>query len=654
MPEEKNTQMEENFSKKKVGGKKTVRKKTTEIKVTKVKEEAMVQPKKVVKKVVKRKPLSPTAKTINNKELNERLTSIYRDNDGKIPNMREIKVKKGHPVIRGFFTLLIVAGLMAITAWAGFFYLPGNKNKNDQQIDFYMEGPTRTDVGATTTYRIIFKNKEDLTMKNTVITVNYPENFVFSESSIEADNPGHTEWLIGDIGPKKNGELAITGLNYGDPEKESSWRIFINYTPENFNSEMQEVYTLKSVMNRPKIEFSLSGPEKVLLGDDAEYKIKVNYPNDLAVGNLKVTPKFPENFTITSSSPKMEKDNYWLISKLSGQENNEQELTVIGRYGEINDAIELPEAEVTTVISLPFNDQDFSLSEKYITTALAQNTYSANMAINGSMTDVNSRPGEMLNITAQFKNTGEDPMNDAVIKINLDSPSLNNRSCLDWASIDQESIGGLTGTQITENIRRGQVTWTKKEIPELEELNPGQIAEVNLQIPIQDTDKFDMSSLKEHIVTASMEVAFSDKSGKQKEISGNTIKIVLNSDLTLDTRNRQIAEGGVEKRQITWVLNNTFHPLKNVRLTAEIFGNGEFVAPEEVPAGEINYNETNKKVTWTINEMPLELETAALSFDIVLGEADPTQKAIMSKTSLSAEDTVTGETIYLAGEEIGI
>jgi len=50
----------------------------------------------------------------------------------------------------------------------------------------------------------------------------------------------------------------------------------------------------------------------------------------------------------------------------------------------------------------------------------------------------------------------------------------------------------------------------------------------------------------------------------------------------------------------------------------------------------------------------LELETAAVTFDVVILEKDPTQNTIMGKSTLEATDAVTGQKIYLAGNEIKI
>ena len=74
------------------------------------------------KKVVRRRPPVKKETMPSKREIDRRLESIYEDEGGKIPNMREIqKVKRGSPVLGFFFTVLVVGALVAGLAWAGFF-----------------------------------------------------------------------------------------------------------------------------------------------------------------------------------------------------------------------------------------------------------------------------------------------------------------------------------------------------------------------------------------------------------------------------------------------------------------------------------------------------------------------------------------------------
>jgi hypothetical protein len=641
MPTEKNTEEEITFTAKKVGVKKTDGKK-------------IIRRKTWPSRQNQKKPISNSRSVskIKNQELNKRLNSIYQDADGKIPNMREIRVKKSHPVVRSFFTLLIVGGLMAAAAWAGFFYLSNHKSDKNRQMDLAIDGPTEVEFGATTTYKINFKNNEKIGQKNVVISVNYPAGFVFLESSAPATNPGNTEWSIGDIGASKKDSLTIIGKNFNEPGQENSWRVFINYTPENFNSEMQEISTLTTKINESPFKISIKGPEKTLVGNDTEYIFTIDNLDKNQNTLMELVPGLPEGFLISSSFPKLDKDNKWLIDKNNPEIINEFKLT--GKFSNASESVLAEKATIKAAIFVPYEDKTYLLAKNETQTEVGQNKYSLNLAVNGVLTNLGTRPDEILNITAQLKNTGEETIHDAKMILKLDAPSLNNKSSLNWSALTDELNGDIIGAQLSDTERRGQITWNKKQLNTLAEIKPGEEVSIDIQIPIQSAKNFDISELKNFIITAVTEATFMDDQDQEKTISGNKIEITINSDLAIETRSKNITEDGIGKKQITWILTNSTHPLKNVSVSADLMGNTQFINPDPqtIPAGEIKFDEEKNKVIWTIPEMPLEMDTVALTFEVVILKKDPTQKTVVSKASLSAEDAVTNQIIYLMGEEV--
>ena len=129
---------------------------------------------------------------------------------------------------------------------------------------------------------------------------------------------------------------------------------------------------------------------------------------------------------------------------------------------------------------------------------------------------------------------------------------------------------------------------------------------------------------------------------------------VVNSDLKFEARDTVSGSGNGEKHQINWVLTNNFHPLKNITLLADVYGDVSVELPTTAPAGEINFNAASKKITWNIPSMPESVDVLALPFTITLNKTNPTQELLVSKVHIQAEDTITGEKLDFMGEEIGL
>lgn len=131
------------------------------------------------KRIYRRKHISALpAKSINKRQLSKNLASIYSD-DGQMPDMRKIKVKKSHPLMRGLFTVIIIGGLLAIAAWSGFFVLPGQNRPAEDGVGLVVEGPENNTVGLEYTYNIVYENKQNIKLNNAILSIKYPESFAF-------------------------------------------------------------------------------------------------------------------------------------------------------------------------------------------------------------------------------------------------------------------------------------------------------------------------------------------------------------------------------------------------------------------------------------------------------------------------------------------
>jgi hypothetical protein len=85
-----------------------------------------------------------------------------------------------------------------------------------------------------------------------------------------------------------------------------------------------------------------------------------------------------------------------------------------------------------------------------------------------------------------------------------------------------------------------------------------------------------------------------------------------------------------------------------------VFGDSASAVTSTPPAGTVTYDPSSKKITWTIPEMPDSVDVLAWPFTIMLTKKNPTQNTLVSKVTITAEDTVTGQTISLTGNEIGL
>lgn len=589
-------------------------------------------------------------------KIGKQLTQIYQDNEGHLPDMRKIKIKKTNTGFKTFFVIILVGGLLAAATWAGLFLMPNSKKFSESQLSLTINGPQDVTAGATTTYKISYENNQSLALKQATLNVQYPEGFVFISSDVAAKNSGHTEWQLNDIGAHKKNEITITGVTYGSLNQKQSWRVFLTYQPENFSSEMQKASFLNVTVSNPAFSLAVNGPSKTITGNTAEYTFVVKKEYDSQTNKLELKLTWPQNFFITSSSPALSKDNKWIIepNKINSSTSataNSWTFKIIGKFSSSTTG----SGDISGALFTTNNNSSFALTSAKATTELTQNDLDFNLAINGSLTNFSSQPGDNLSITLSLKNQSANDLKNASLKLTLDAPSAKKQSLLNWAKIEDKFDGDINGTQTSDSIRRGEIVWNKNKIPDLAKINKNQEVDVDVQLPIKDNSSFNLSDLgNSSQITALAEVSFKDADGATHTFSSNQIVITVNSDLKFEARDSISGNGAGEKHAINWVLTNNFHPLKNLTLSADVYGSVTVDMPTAAPAGEVKFDPASKKIIWTIAEMPGSVDTLALPITVTLNKVNPTQKLLISKVHIQAEDTVTGEKLDFMGEEVGL
>lgn len=596
---------------------------------------------------------SESMSSFDKQKIDRQLEDIYEDDNGKLPNMREIKRASGGSFIASMFKFFFSLAVLAALVWAGFLFLPNISNFDNSQVDLTIQGPQNFVVGATTTYSIIFKNNQKVNLNKVSLTINYPQGFTYSQSTLSPNNAGKNEWNIGTIKPNEEKTLQITGNSFGSLGSAASWRALLNYTPENFNSEMQKVATLDVKSDQAPMSVAIAGLDKVAAGTTSTYTITINSADNLANKSLVVTPSFPDNFVITSSSIPLEK-NVWNIKPSTSTDSTPVNQYAISFSGMFNNG-----AADTSALKVQVSQVDqaamtnYLLAETTLQTELIKNAVIINTAINGSLTGFDSKPGEVLNFTIAVKNAGKEDISNAKIELIIDSPSFKKQSILAWSNIADKNDGDINGSQISDTVRRATLQWDKEKNKSLSSVKTGAQTNIDFQLPIKNTDQAPWSSVDGYEIFVTTTLTYTDKSGAVQSISGNQIIITLNSDITFKQKNDVSADNKErEKHDITWILSNTYHPLKNVTVSADLFGDITFTTNSSTPAGTIKFDQDSKHLTWTIPELTENNDVLALPFAVTINKKNPTQNTLISKVHIQAQDAVTEKQLELTGDEV--
>ncbi len=598
--------------------------------------------------------LDGVSSTAQTKRIEKELAQIYENADGSLPDMQTFEKQKGGRFVRALITLVVSVGFLGGAGWYGYTYLyhPVGTFIEDDVI-LSIGGEDAVGFGEEVRYRVRFKNAQEVSLDNSILELRYPAGFVFQSASRDPDPDTNNVWTLGPL-QKEDGEyIDIVGRLYGDVGERQSFRVFLNYTPSNFSSTFQKVATQETSIDSAPVRLSMSGPKQISQGVATSFTLDVSPVLD-ATGALPAHLALvfePEVAFVTQKMLPKEGSNLaertWLIDTLA--ETTSTLYTITGAFAGGEGSL------MTTVRLLGWQEGQsrndaytLAVAEKEL--AIEGQQLAVSLVANGSQQDITVQPGESVNATIVVKNNTEETLKNVRVRLMFDAPSSQGRSIMDWAALGDDADGSIVGEQLSDSVRRGQITWTSAQLSTLREIKAGGQVTVDVSIPIKSGDDIDLASYESYEIALAGDAQYTIGS-VEETAAAVPLMLTLNSDTTFAVRD----EAEDNAHTITWLLGNTFHPLKDVEAQVDLYGDIVFSSADAVvPAGEIVYSEAEKKLTWKVDKMPLSVDVLALQFPIILKAANPSQTQLTSKVRVTAIDEVTGKQILLIGDEVGL
>ncbi len=608
------------------------------------------------KKVSPFKKKSPP-KSLSNDYIDERLRSIYKGEDGKIPNMKKIEIKKSSFLLRGLLVFLLLGTALSMVAWVKFLNTPHTKDSADTYLSLKLSGPDSIAFGTTSTYVISYKNLKKYNLNNSQIDVRYPAGFIFSSSSIPSKNTSHTQFSLGTIRPSQEGDITISGLLYGETNEEKNFRITTNFQSEDSSATLTKTITLKSQITESPFNITLTTKKPTdstqisQVNVSVSKKISTPFPY-----KMELTMNVPANFLAASATPQFSRGNTWTINPEMFKNSNTLNFSFQGNFKE-NSATSLafqaslnliPNSQAQKILIAKAN-----LGSKVNEQVITQNNSDQNITlrINGSENNIDSSPGDLLSVEIPLNNTSQESWTDSQVKISFEAPSYNKQSIFNWNQIKDDADGDLKGEQVSDSIRKATLGWNSKNIPYLKKVDPGSKNMITFSVPLKTKELFDFTKISSPTIKATATVSYKSSTGEQKNITSGSVNIHLGSDISFEARGAKSNSDNGGDYQISWILNKNDHPLKNIVINSTLPKELTWVPPASIPAGSVNYDETSRQITWTIKEMPESLDVLALQFSLNLNSAS-TPDTLLSETKITANDTVTGKQISQTNKSI--
>ncbi len=577
------------------------------------------------------------------------LAEIYENSDGSMPDMKTFESRKTSAFVRALIIFLISYLFFGGAAWVGLFILQPQSNFSETDVSLTISGEEEVTPGTEMTYRIRYRNAQSVALTDAVLEVRYPEGFKVTTTT----KPGKTEandiWDLGTLDPGSGGYIDVTGKFFGDSGVEQSIRSFLSYKPTNFTSTFQAVATKKITAKTDTASLEIGLPEQTPRGAKTPITLSITPNNGAMLEYVKVICTSTGFTPAGGSTPAADTGSpcEWSFEKLTDKTVIELSGMFAGEESSSDFSVELRGWD-----SSEYSGDGYVIAKSSRSIALVESTTNISLVINGGAGDTTISPGETIAATIVVQNKGDAPLTNVVVEAVIDGPSYSNRSILGWQDLKLTGDADVGGEQLSPDTRRGKVTWDKRFVPELASIAPGEEVKVDVSLPIRSGDQITLGNFTTNNIVFTSHFSHG-ASDDRKTIASNAINLTLVSDFALAVDHESGASGVVGTHEISWTLTNSFHPLKNIKLEADLYGDIE-VDQSKITAsgGSATYEIKDKRIIWTIPEMPTSVDVLNLQFFVVVKTDNPTQKDLMSKVRMSAEDDTSHVTIKKVGDGV--
>ncbi len=582
----------------------------------------------------------------------EQLAHIYENSDGSMPDMKTFESKKTGKFVRAFIVFLLACTFFGAVAWVGLFALQPRSQFSESEVVLGISGDDLVTPGTNVTYRLRYGNTQNVSLNEVVLEVRYPQGFTILSATVSSTSEKMDAWDLGVLDPGESGYVDITGTFSGDSGSEQSIRAFLSYKPANFTSVFQKVATHMIGAKENVVEVGIEVADEVPRGSKTPVTITITPNNGEKFEYVEVRCVSSDFSESGKSTPEADtrKPCVWSFDSLSDKTLIEMDaiFTSTSSTGNVD-------IEVRGWNTASKEGEGFVLGGAQKTITIVESETNISLVINGGAGDTTIAPGETISASIVVQNKGEVPLTDVVVEAVIDGPSYDSRSILGWQDLKVTGDADVGGEQLAPDTRRGKITWSKKYLAELASIAPGKQVRLDVSIPIRSGDQITLGNFTTNNIAVTSGFTYGTAQDR-KTLSSNQINLALVSDFALEVDHELSNQNGVVGTyDISWKLTNSFHALKNIKLEADIYGDVEVDESKfEKSGGSIVYDASQKRITWTVPEMPTSVDVLNARIPIILKTDNPTQKDLMSKVRMSAEDTIAQITIKKVGEGVAL
>lgn len=509
--------------------------------------------------------------------------------DKKTLQEMPVDLNRPDPGWKTFFRkkIVIISGLIAIILIAAIFWFflskrPVSTTPVSNNVLVLIKGPTDLTSGNEAEYTITYRNGENADLISVSLEMLYPSGFKFKSATPASTSSSGQYFNLPIVKEGKDGQVVVRGKLSGSSGEDKEIKARLHYRLSNFNSEFAVEESIHTSILPPNLVMDLSGPVDVVNGQDATFTVNLTNVSGQDFDNLAIQLMFPTGFLFTSANPSATKNNnYWKVPKLDTNGTFSLELT--GSFTGDPGEDKMVRADLGQIINNNFAPQISSSGTfKIIPSSLAlEITSSASGFV---------KTGDTINYKIKYGNRGTIGLNNLIISVNLQGPSLD--------------ISRISASDAI--VNSGQIIWKAATLSNLSLLAPSQRGEINFSVPVKENPNI---NIKNQVIKALATVS-SDEITKATRAADLELKLI--SKLGLDATAEYVSGeaplrvGKSTTFNVTLMLTNTSNDLFDTLVVASMplpASSWKNVVVPETEKDRLTFDPNSGKIYWRIGNL---------------------------------------------------
>ena len=547
------------------------------------------------------------------------LSEIYQDENGDIVNVKKLDIKKRNflfDFLKFLFAIFIIGFLVY-----GFYLYFNPLEPENINLEANLKIPDRITNNEEFFIEIEYKNLSNIKIKQAILELSYPENFIFLDSNPPLQDPSKKgRWNLGEILANSIGSVNIQGKIINKKDNSNLFLANLRYIPENFSSEFKEEMSHSVLLTDIGLDLDFNYSENSLVSENNQIIISINTDEKNNIPEFKLNIEPIEDMEIIALEKIEDQD-------LNIEKINSYSYKITGLTPKIQDLIInykfKKKKEEKQIFKIDFLLNEIDKSYSFFEKEIELKTFKSNLNLSLFVNEVNSNEavnfGDKLNYKIEYINKGEVDIKDVVIMAVLESDFLN------WTTLNDAKSGQEKGNTII---------WNQNHIKDLKSIKPNKSGTIEFSIEVMPFYE-DKTKIEDNLEIKSFVQFLIGNKDDQEKIEDNKSNIIINkinSNLELKEEIRYFNEDNnpvglgplppkINKEtefRVYWTIKNSIHELNNLKVETKLPKYIKWKEDFNVSVGSILYDEKNHKIVWQIGRLPKTVYRADSEFNISL------------------------------------